>query len=78
MPKFELTAKSDWQRNGESVFKGQTMTIEISTPGVMPNNLFGNSRCADQLRHQFALHELNLPPDSPLLSAGKWDVKMVK
>ncbi len=78
MPKFELTAKSDCSNNGHNIHKGQTMTIEISVMGIQPYNLFNDARCADNVRRQFALHDLDVPPNSPLLSPGKWDVKLVK
>lgn len=78
MSKFELTAKSDMNFNGQHLPKGQTVSIDINISGIGPNNLFNNARCADSLRHQLALHDINVSPNSPALLGGKWDVKMTK
>lgn len=78
MPKFEITAKSDINTNGCNVYRGQSFQIEINMGGIFPSNLFGNSRCADTLRRQLALHDIDVAPNSPALIGGKWDIKMVK
>ena len=78
MPKFELTARHDLNHNGMHVDKGTQLTIMIPVMGITPGSLFGSSRCKDALRQQFAVNGLNLPPNSPWLNLGCWDVKMVK
>lgn len=78
MPTFELTALRNIDRNnGLHIDKGQKISININMMGITPTNLFGNSRCVDQLVQQFKFHGIDVPKtDSGIYSRGAWDVKM--
>lgn len=78
MPKFELTARSTMNMGmGMQIPKGQQITINIPTMGIGPSNLFGNPRCKDSVLQQFSVNGISLPPNSPFLNRGHWDVKML-
>ena len=78
MASFELTAKHQIDRpGGLHIDRGQTFTVNINMMGITPNNLFGNSRCADVLVKQFQLNGNDVPKtDSGIYSRGAWDIKM--
>lgn len=78
MPLFELTARSQIHRsNGLHISRGETITINIPMSGITPVNLFGNSRCTNQLVQQFKNHGIEAPiSDSGVFSRGAWDIKM--
>lgn len=78
MPTFEITARHQIDRTGGlHIDRGQTFTININMMGITPVNLFGNSRCADQLVRQFALNGIEVPKnDSGVYSRGAWDIVM--
>ena len=78
MPRFELTARFDLCQNGLYVSKGTPISVNIPMMGVLPGNLFSNSRCKEALLQQFAINGLNLPPNSSWLNGSHWDVKLVK
>jgi len=78
MPKFELTARSTMNLGiGMQIPKGERIEINIPMMGIVPGNLFGNPRCRDAVQKQFELNGLSLPPNSPFLNRGHWDVKML-
>lgn len=79
MATFVLTAHCQMTNGatGMHIPKGHQMTITIPMMGITPNNLFGNSRCKDQLLQQFAVNGIHLPPNSPWLNKGHWDIKMI-
>lgn len=78
MPLFELTARSQiYRSNGLHISRGETITINIPMSGITPVNLFGNSRCTNQLVRQFQLNGIDVPKtDSGVYSRGAWDIKM--
>lgn len=78
MPTFELTARYQIHRaDGLHIDRGQTFSINIFTTGITPTNLFGNSRCAEQLVNQFKLNGISVPmTDSGVYNRGVWDIKM--
>ena len=78
MASFELTAKHKIDRpGGLHIDRGQRFTVNINMMGITPNNLFGNSRCADVLVKQFQLNGIDVPKtDSGIYSRGAWDIKM--
>lgn len=78
MATFEITARYQIDRiGGLHIERGQTFTININMTGITPTNLFGNSRCADQLVEQFKLNGINVPKtDSGVYNSGVWDIKM--
>lgn len=78
MPTFELTARHDINRvNGLHICRGQQITININMMGITPMNLFGNSRCVDQLVQQFRMNGIDVPKsDSGIYSRGAWDIQM--
>lgn len=78
MPRFELTARIDMYQNGMYVSKGTPVSVNIPMMGILPGNLFSNSKCKDALLQQFAINGLPLPPNSNWLNTSHWDVKMVK
>ncbi len=78
MPTFELTARHDINRvNGLHISRGQQFTININVMGITPINLFGNSRCSDQLVQQFKMNGIDVPrSDVGIYSRGAWDIKV--
>ena len=78
MATFELTARHQIDRcGGLHIERGQTFTININMMGITPANLFGNSRCAEQLARQFELYGISVPrSDSGVYSRGAWDIVM--
>lgn len=78
MPTFVLTARHDINRvNGLHIDRGQTFNVNINMMGITPANLFGNSRCADQLVQQFRLNGIDVPKtDAGIYSRGAWDIKL--
>lgn len=78
MATFEITARHQIDRSGGlHIDKGQTFSININMTGITPTNLFGNSRCVDQLVKQFQLNGIYVPKtDSGVYSLGAWDIKM--
>ena len=78
MASFELTAKHQIDRpGGLHIDRGQTFTININMMGITPNNLFGNSRCADVLVKQFQLNGIDAPKtDCGIYGRGAWEIKM--
>lgn len=76
MAQFVLTAKHSSDIGGQHIDRGQTFTIDVAMAGITPTNLFNNSRCADNVLRQFAMHDLYLPKDSPLLNGGHWNIVM--
>ena len=73
MPTFEITARHQIDRaGGLHIDRGQTFSININMMGITPTNLFGNSRCAEQLVNQFKLNGI----DVPKTDSGAWDIKM--
>lgn len=78
MATFEITARHQIDRSGGlHIDKGQTFSININMIGITPTNLFGNSRCVDQLERQFQLNGIDVPKtDSAVYNRGAWDIKM--
>lgn len=78
MATFELTARHQIDRcGGLHIERGHTFTININMMGITPNNLFGNSRCMEQLVRQFELNGISVPrTDSGVYSRGAWDIVM--
>lgn len=78
MPTFELTARHDIHRaNGLHICKGQQITININMVGITPINLFGSSRCMEQLTQQFRLNGIDVPKsDLSIYSRGAWNIQM--
>lgn len=77
MAQFRLTARSDINRsNGFHIDRGTEIVININVQGITPDNLFGNSRCRDQLVKQFKQHDIDLPLTDPVFTRGCWDIKM--
>ena len=78
MPTFEIKARHQIDRiSGLHIDRGQTFTININMMGITPTNLFGNSRCVDQLVKQFQLNGIYVPKtDSGIYSRGAWDIRM--
>lgn len=78
MSKFELTAHCQmYLGQGVCIPKGQQMIINIPMMGITPGNLFGNNRCKDMVLQQFAVNGISVPPTSPILNRGHWDIKML-
>ncbi len=78
MATFELTARQQmFLGNGNVISKGTPISIHIPMMGIVPGNLFGNPRCRDAVLQQFAMNGINVPPNSPILSRGHWDIKMI-
>lgn len=79
MAQFLLTAKQGINRaNGFHLDKGTQIMITIPIMGIMPGNLFNNSRCKENLLQQFKMNGINIPPtDQAFYSRGNWDVKML-
>ena len=74
---FELTATRQMVLGiGMIVDKGMTLTLNIPMNGITPYNLMNNSRCRDQVLQQFAMNGVPLPPNSPYLNPGCWNIKM--
>jgi hypothetical protein len=78
MAQFVLTAKHIIQRaSGLHIDSGTQITVNIPMMGITPYNLFGNSRCKDQLLQQFRINGIDAPAtDAGLYSRGTWDIKM--
>lgn len=78
MATFELTARNQIDRaGGLHIERGQTFSININMTGITPNNLFGNSRCADLLVRQFQNNGIYAPKtDTGIYARGAWDIKM--
>lgn len=77
MAVFELTATRQMVLgNGMIVDKGMPLTLNIPMHGITPYNLMNNSRCRDQVLQQFAMNGVPLPPNSPYLNPGCWNIKM--
>ena len=78
MATFEITARHQIDRaGGLHIERGQTFTININMMGITPVNLFGNSRCVEQLVNQFKLNGIDVPKnDSGVYSRGAWDIRM--
>lgn len=78
MPTFELTARHPISRPGIGLYieRGQSYTININMVGITPNNLFNNSRCADQLAKQFRIWGIDVPKTDSIYNPGMWDIKM--
>lgn len=77
MATFDLIARHQMVLgNGIVVAKGSPVTLNIHIQGITPVNLFGNSRCKDQILQQFAVNGIQLPPNSPFLNKGHWEIKM--
>lgn len=78
MPTFELTARHQIDcTGGLHIERGLTFSININMMGIKPTNLFGNSRCADQLVKQFQLNGIDVPKnDTGVYSRGAWDIKI--
>lgn len=78
MPTFELTARHDINRvNGLHIDRGQQFTVNINMMGITPTNLFGNSRCMNQLVQQFKMNGIDVPKsDFGVYSRGTWDIRM--
>ena len=76
---FVLTLRNSVNRaDGAHIDKGAAFLINIPVMGITPTNLFGNSRCKDQLIKQLLLHRIDLPKNDPLYNnKGYWDIKMV-
>lgn len=76
MAQFELSAHCTMNNHGMHIEKGSKVNINIPLMGILPNNLFGNPRCADMIRQQFSAQGYTIPPNSPILNRGYWDIKM--
>lgn len=76
---FVLTLRNPVNRaDGTHLDRGATFLINIPVMGITPNNLFGNSRCKEQLIKQLQFHGIDLPKNDPLYNnKGYWDIKMV-
>jgi len=78
MAKFKLTAHQTMNLGqGIQIPKGQQLSINIPIMGITPGNLFGNPRCKDALLQQLSVNGINVPPNSPILDRGHWEVKML-
>lgn len=79
MAKFILTLNSHVTRpNGFQLDKGFECRINIPIVGINSSNLFGNSRCKEQLIKQLQFNGIDLPKTDILYnSKGSWDIKMI-
>lgn len=78
MATFELTARQQMYLGGTNLIpKGERLTMNIHTMGIQPYNIFSNPESRKQAIQQFAVHGVDLKPNSPFLTNGHWDVRRV-
>lgn len=78
MATFELTAKQPIILGpGSIVPKGEKLTMNIHTLGARPANIFATPENRRQALQQFAMHGIELKPNSHYLHTGYWDIKDV-
>ena len=73
---FELVARNQmYLGEGNIIPKGERLTMNIHQMGVNQYNLMTNPESRRQVMQQFAIHGIELKPNSPYLNAGHWDIR---
>jgi len=76
MATFELTARHQMYLGNSNVIpKGERLTMNIHTMGVLPHTIFSNPESRRQAIQQFATKGIDLKSNSPFLNPGHWDIK---
>lgn len=72
---FELVARNQmYLGEGNIIPKGERLTMNIHQMGVNQYNLMTNPESRRQVMQQFAIHGIELKPNSPYLNAGHWEI----